>query len=136
MEIEQAEKSGTSHSIRDILEMIKGIVKLKPYENAFLKKLEEAIEENLSDSSFGVSQLNSAVSMSQIQVYRKLKALTNQTPSQFIRHYRLKKGQELLKTSDKTVAEIAYEVGFVDPNYFSRTFTNEFSQTPTKYRKQ
>lgn len=135
-EIEQAEKAGKNYSIKDILAMVEDKAKLQPYEDAFVKKLKNAIEENFSDSSFGVGQLNNVASMSQMQVYRKLKELVNQTPSQFIRNFRLLKGQELLKTSNKTVAEIAYEVGFMDPNYFSRIFTKEFSQTPSEYRKQ
>lgn len=139
-EIEQAEKAGINYSLKEILEMVKDDsilsdeVKHKPYEEAFIKKLKDSIEEHLSDSKFGVNQLSNAVSMSQMQVYRKLKVLTNQTPSQFIRNYRLQKGKELLSSSDNTIAEIAYEVGFTDPNYFSRTFTKEFTQTPTEYR--
>ena len=103
-------------------------------EEDFIRKLEAAIENNLGDSSFGVNQLFEAVSMSQMQVYRKLKASVNQTPSQFIRRYRLEVGKERLKHTHKTVAEIAYEVGFTDPNYFSRTFYQEFLITPSDYR--
>lgn len=134
IEIEQAEKEGTKYSVKDILAMVEDKRKLKPFENDFLKNLQHAIEDNLSDSTFGVSQLSDSVSMSQIQVYRKLKSLKNQSPSHFIRNYRLQKGQELLKNSNKTIAEIAYDIGFVDPNYFSRAFTQEFSQSPTEYR--
>lgn len=136
LEIEEAEKAGKNYSANDILEMVEGKAKLKPYEDAFITRLKGAIEENFSNSTFGTSQLNEAVSMSQIQVYRKLKALKNQTPSQFIRAYRLQKGKALLQTSNKTIAEIAYEVGFDDPNYFSRIFAKEFSITPTAYRQQ
>ena len=141
LEIEQAEKAGIRYSLKDILEMVEhnstvsDKVEYKPYEDAFIKKLKDTIEENLGDSTFGTSQLYHAVSMSQMQVYRKLKTLTNQTPSQFIRSHRLQKGKELLRTSDKTIAEIAYEVGFMDPNYFSRVFMKEFTQTPTEYRR-
>ncbi|NND31839.1 MAG: helix-turn-helix transcriptional regulator, partial [Saprospiraceae bacterium] len=133
-EIETAEEKGINYSLKDILEIVENRAKLKPRENAFVQKLEHAVEENLSDSTFGVSQLSVSVAMSQIQVYRKLKELRNQSPSQFIRNYRLQKGLKLLRTSDKTVSEIAYEVGFADPNYFSRIFTKEFSKTPTEYR--
>ena len=83
---------------------------------------------------FGVVQMCDSVAMSQLQVYRKLKALKNQSPTQFIRDYRLNRGKDLLRASDKTVAEVAYEVGFTDPNYFSRIFAKEFSQTPTEFR--
>ncbi len=134
-EIEQAEKDGKNLSVKDILELVENKAQLKPQERAFLQKLENAIEENLSDCSFGVVQMCDAVAMSHIQVYRKLRALKNQSPTQFIRDYRLQKGKDLLTTSDKTVAEVAFEVGFSDPNYFSRIFSKEFSQTPTEFRK-
>jgi AraC-like DNA-binding protein len=114
--------------------MVEERASLKPFESALIKKLEDAIESNLSGSSFGVVELSEAVAMSQIQLYRKLKALKNQSPSQFIREYRLHKGRELLKDTNETVSEIAYQVGFVDPNYFSRIFTKEFSVTPTEFR--
>lgn len=140
-EIDQAEKAGINYSLKDILKMVEVDSILSddlghtPYESAIIKKLKDTIEAHLSDSEFGVTELYNAVSMSQMQVYRKLKALTNQTPSQFISIHRLRKGKELLRSSDKTIAEIAYEVGFVDPNYFSRAFVKEFNQTPTEYRR-
>ena len=111
------------------------MAKQKPVKDTFIEKLENAIEKHLGDSTFGVNQLYKTVSVSQMQGYRKLKALTGQTPSQFIRNFRLLKGKALLTSTDKTVAEIAYEVGFTDPNYFSRAFQKAFSQSPTEYRK-
>jgi DNA-binding response OmpR family regulator len=102
-------------------------------EEAFLQKLHEHIQRNLSDAEFGVSQLAAATHLSQMQLYRKLKALTGKTPSQFIRSYRLQKGLELLKAGQLTVAEIAYEVGFTDPSYFSRTFQKEFRKNPSSF---
>ena len=62
------------------------------------------------------------------------KALTNRTPPQFIRSIRLQKAFELLKTTDLTVSEVAYDVGFSDPNYFSRTFLEEFGTRPSVMR--
>jgi AraC-like DNA-binding protein len=133
-DIEEAEMTGIHYTIKDILHMVEERASLKPFESALIKKLEDAIESNLSGSSFGVVELSEAVAMSQIQLYRKLKALKNQSPSQFIREYRLHKGRELLMDTNETVSEIAYQVGFVDPNYFSRIFTKEFSVTPTEFR--
>jgi signal transduction histidine kinase/DNA-binding response OmpR family regulator len=104
-------------------------------EEAFLQKLHEQIQRNLSDTEFGVPQLADAVHLSQMQLYRKLKALTGKTPSQFIRSYRLEKGLELLKAGQLTVAEVAYEVGFSDPSYFSRTFQKEFKRNPSRFLK-
>lgn len=105
-------------------------------EEQFIDRLRAAVQAELSDSEFGVPQLAQSVSMSQMQVYRKLKAITNQTPSQFIRSIRLEAGRALLGTPDLTIAEIAYDVGFSDPNYFSRTFQQQFGASPSDYRSK
>lgn len=102
---------------------------------AFLKKLATIVGEHLNNTTFSVPELAKSAQMSQTQVYRKLKALTNQTPSQFIRSIRLAKGKELLENSALTISEIAYEVGFTDPNYFSRTFQQAFGKSPRDFRK-
>nr|MBI1231355.1 response regulator [Cytophagales bacterium] len=104
-------------------------------EELFLQKLKEAVESNLDDTEFGPAQLFESVGMGQMQVYRKLKALTGKTPSQFIRSIRLKNGMNLLQTTEMNISEIAYQVGFSDPNYFSRTFQIEFKINPSDFRK-
>ncbi|WP_177179681.1 hybrid sensor histidine kinase/response regulator transcription factor [Cyclobacterium xiamenense] len=104
-------------------------------EETFLEKLKEAVLVNLDDSEFGPAQLSDSVAIGQMQVYRKLKALTGKTPSQFIRSIRLEKGMKLLQTTEMTISEIAYEVGFSDPNYFSRTFQLKYKITPSDFRK-
>ena len=73
--------------------------------------------------------------MSQVQVYRKLKALTGKTPSKYIRFIRMEKAMELLSTSNLNISEIAYNLGFSDPNYFSRTFQQVYGKTPSSIRK-
>lgn len=73
--------------------------------------------------------------LSQVQLYRKLKALTGLTPVQFIRHLRLEKAKHLLKTTDLHVSEVAYDVGFSDPAYFSRIFQKEFKVSPSYFLK-
>lgn len=103
-------------------------------EEPFLTKINSIIEEHIEDSEFGVSQLAKSADMSTTQIYRKLKALTGNAPSIYIRKQRLLRGKKLLRDSDLTVAEIAYSVGFSDPNYFSRTFHKEFGKPPSSYR--
>ncbi|MEM9261294.1 MAG: response regulator, partial [Bacteroidota bacterium] len=105
-------------------------------EAVFLHELEAAVEERLDDPDFGVPLLAAAVTMSQSQVYRKLKALVGKTPSQFIRSVRLRRGRELLTDPARNVSEIAYEVGFADPNYFTRTFNEEFGSSPSDWRRK
>ncbi len=104
-------------------------------EDKFLQKLHEQIQMHLSDAQFGVPQLASATDMSQMQLYRKLKALTGKTPSQFIRSYRLHRALELLKSGELNVSEVAYDVGFSDPSYFSRMFHKEFGKNPSSFLK-
>ena len=106
-----------------------------PIEDTFIETLKEAIENNLENTQFGVADLAKELHMSQMQIYRKLKALTGQTPSAMIRKARLLKGKSLLENKELSISEIAYQIGFSDPNYFSRTFHKEFGQSPRDYRK-
>jgi signal transduction histidine kinase/CheY-like chemotaxis protein len=103
-------------------------------EEEFLQALQAVVQDRLGDIDLGVVDLCRAVHLSHTQVYRKLKALTGKTPSQFIRTIRLQKGLQLLKTTNEPVSAIAYDVGFSDPNYFSRVFQEEYGQTPSSVR--
>ncbi|MCO6487986.1 MAG: response regulator [Phaeodactylibacter sp.] len=104
-------------------------------ENAFLQKIRSLVEEDISNQELSIAGLCEAAHLSHTQVYRKLKALTGRTPSQFIRSIRLDKARELLHSTDLNVSEIAYEVGYNDPNYFSRSFQQEFGVPPSSLRK-
>ncbi|MEM6725221.1 MAG: ATP-binding protein, partial [Bacteroidota bacterium] len=122
-----AAKTQLSHSIRQN--------KRSSPDDDFLKKLLQVVEHKMDDPDLGVVHLCQAVRLSNTQVYRKLKALTGRTPSQFILIFRLQLAIHNLKTSDLNVSEIAYAVGFNDPNYFTRTFTEEFGLPPSEIRK-
>jgi DNA-binding response OmpR family regulator len=104
-------------------------------EDVFLQKLCAVVEKRINDTDLGVKDLCFAAKLSPVQVNRKLKALTDKTPSLFIRLIRLQKGKEMLQSSDLTIAEVAYSVGFTDPNYFSRAFSEEFGHPPSERRK-
>jgi len=103
-------------------------------ELAFLEKLNGFIKDHLLDADFSMASLSKYLKMSQIQVYRKIKSLTHQTPTQYIRAKRLSKAVELLQNTQLNISEIAYQVGYTDPNYFSRTFHKEYGRTPSSYR--
>lgn len=105
-------------------------LKAPSIEDIFLRKINDHILDNLSDADFGYLQLASKMQLSKSQLFRKLKALTGKSPAIYIRSIRLQKGKELLQNPDLSIAEIAYEVGFKDPAYFSRTFSQEFGITP------
>ncbi|PSR12736.1 MAG: hypothetical protein C7N36_10765 [Bacteroidetes bacterium] len=102
-------------------------------EEVFFHRLHEHLQNHFSDVGFGVSQLAAAAHLSQMQLYRKLKALTGKTPSQFMSAYRLQQGLLLLQKGKLTVSEVAYQVGFTDPSYFSRMFQKEFRKNPSDF---
>jgi AraC-like DNA-binding protein len=101
---------------------------------AFIRKLNHILEANLSDENFGLPGLCRAAGVSRSQLFRKMKAAINEAPSDFIRMYRLRRAKELLQKTDMRVSEIAYEVGFRDPAYFSYSFHGAFGVTPSSVR--
>lgn len=100
-------------------------------EDAFLLKFHDYIEKNLSDSDLSVETIGAELGLSRVQLYRKMKALTGQSPVELLRSARLQKGRELLQSTDKNVSEIAYEVGFTAPSYFTKCFKDEFGVSPS-----
>ncbi|WP_367284684.1 hybrid sensor histidine kinase/response regulator transcription factor [Arcicella rosea] len=98
----------------------------------FVTKVYHLIESNLLDTNLNVEWLADQLSLSRTQLYRKIKALTNQSVHDFITTIRLKKASEYLQ-ENHTVAEISYMVGYSDPTTFSRAFQKQFGQTPKKY---
>ena len=103
-------------------------------EDLFMKKVREIIESNLDNENFSAPELCRAVGMGRTNLYAKIKALTDHSPARLIRNTRLTRAKELLKTSDLNISQIAFEVGFQDPAYFSRAFSKEFGISPNKYR--
>lgn len=104
-------------------------------DDIFMQKIKQAIAEKMEDHNFGIEDLCRAVGHSRTQVFRKMKALTGESPVRFIQKMRLRKAKALLQTAELNVSEIAYEVGFSDPNYFSRAFSKEFGIPPSAIRK-
>jgi signal transduction histidine kinase/DNA-binding response OmpR family regulator len=101
----------------------------------FMQRIHKILETNFASEQFGIKDLYTALEISRVQLHRKLIALTGQPTSHVIRNYRLAKAKQLLLSTSKTVAEIAYDTGFSDPNYFSRVFALEFGYPPTEIRK-
>ena len=99
----------------------------------FLQKINQAILENITNPKLNVSELCEITGLGNTQVYRKIKALTGLTPTLFIRSTRLHHAKKLLKSGSFNVSEVAYEVGFTDPNYFSRVFFQEFGKNPSEF---
>ncbi|MBX3242655.1 MAG: helix-turn-helix domain-containing protein [Chitinophagaceae bacterium] len=103
-------------------------------EDGFVKKVREAVEQNLTDVNFTVEKLCRLVFMSHSQLHRKLEALTGCSPNKFIRMIRLKKARELLQNSSNSIAAVALDCGYSDPGYFSRVFRQEYGVTPQEWR--
>lgn len=101
----------------------------------FVQKVIKLIHEDISNSNFGSDDLAKKLLISESQLYRKIKAITEKSTAVFIRSIRLQHAKELLSTSNKTVSETAYEVGFNDPSWFSRAFKDEFGCAPSDISK-
>ncbi len=108
---------------------------VKNSETKFLDKIITTIYENITQSDFGPDQLALELHISESQLYRKLKATSGKSTALFIRSIRLQKAKELIQTTDKTISEIAYDVGFNNPSYFSRAFKTEFGRAPSALSK-
>ena len=98
----------------------------------FLNKLTDIIHDNLGNEIFSVEILAEGVSMSRSQLFRKVKAITNQTPNEFIRNYRLDQAMEMLQEGDKKINQVAAAVGFKDEKYFSKRFKMRFELLPSE----
>lgn len=108
--------------------------KLNEADKTFVGRLRTAIQEHLGDSDFSVERLGEEIGLSRVQLYRKVKALTGQTPVELLRKARLTKARQLLEKTEKSVSEIAYEVGFTSPSYFNKCFKDEFDINPSSLR--
>lgn len=104
-------------------------------EDDFFQKVIKILKAELDNPNFSVAELSKEMHLSTTQMYRKLKAITGLPPNKFIRRFRLQNSLELLQNSSMNIAEIAYKVGFSDPNYFSRAFSEEFGKPPSEIRK-
>lgn len=124
--IGKLEKNGLSFLLKE---------KVENPQTKFLKQVIESIHAHLDDANFGPTQLSKEIRLSESQIYRKLKSITDKSTAIFIRSVRLQKAKELIETTDKTISEIAYQVGFNDPSWFSRAFKQEFNLAPSDIHK-
>ena len=102
----------------------------------FVEKFKALIDEKMGDSGLNVEDLGKDMGLSRVQLYRKIKSLTNYSPNELLRIARLKKAASLLASSDMTVSEIGYEVGFSSPSYFAKCYKELFGESPTDLLKR
>ncbi|HJW30439.1 MAG TPA: ATP-binding protein, partial [Saprospiraceae bacterium] len=105
-------------------------------EDEFITRIRTLIQEHLDDSEFSVNDIERGVFLSRSQLHKKLKALTGLSAMQYVSRIRLSAAREKLKSGDRSISDIAYEVGFSDPNYFSRAYSDEFGESPSETRKK
>ncbi len=94
------------------------------------------IEDNLDNADISVETMAEALAMSRVHLYKKLTAITDLTPSEFIRQIRLRHAEQLLRKSQLSVAEVAYRVGFNNPRYFSKYFKEMYGMMPSEYKNK
>lgn len=100
-------------------------------ESLFLIHFKDVVEARLSDSDLTVDDLAAAMNLSRVQLYRKVKAVSGSSPVELLRTARLNRGYQLLVKGDKNISEVAYEVGFTAPSYFTKCFKDEFGISPS-----
>lgn len=105
-------------------------------DQTFVTRLREVIRDNMGDSDFSVERIGEEIGLSRVQLYRKVKALTGQTPVELLRKARLERSRRLIEKTEKSVSEIAYEVGFTSPSYFNKCFKDEFGISPGVMREK
>ena len=99
-------------------------------ESAFIGRFKKVVEEKMVDSELSVETIGSELGLSRVQLYRKVKALTGNTPVDLLRKARLSKAHQMLQTTDLSVSEIAYQVGFTSPSYFTKCYKDEYGKVP------
>lgn len=111
-------------------------IEITSSEEIFIEKAISIIEKNLQNPKFSSEYLASELNMSNSSLYRKLKGLTNSSTAEFIRSIRIKRAAQLLSDKEKTITEIAYEVGFNDVKHFRTVFQKHFGCSPSEYREK
>ena len=104
-------------------------------EALFITRFKEVVEKRLADSDISVEDLAADMNLSRVQLYRKVKNLTGSSPVELLRTTRLNRAYQLLLTTDKSVSEVAYDVGFTAPSYFTKCFKEEFGMLPGDVRQ-
>jgi len=105
---------------------------LNSIDEEFIKRVLQVINEHISEEEFSIEELSKEAAMSRMHLHRKLKALAGKSPSLFIRAVRLIRARKLIKENKGTISEIAYDLGFGSPAYFTKCFKEEFGYLPSE----
>ena len=104
-------------------------------DEVFIEKALKIVEDQIDNSKFNVNQFAYDLAVSRPLLFTKLKALTGQTPNNFIKSIRLKRAAQLLETKKMNISEVAYKLGFNDTKYFGRCFREQYSMSPSEYKQ-
>jgi DNA-binding response OmpR family regulator len=110
--------------------------KVPELDKTFMDKFRAIIEEHITNADLNVDEIGRNLGLSRVQLYRKLKSLTNYAPNELVRIIRLKKAEQFLINSERSISEIAYDTGFSSPSYFTKCFREYFNENPTDYLKR
>ncbi len=108
---------------------------IPPSNDGFLMQVQNVFQENLSNENYDIAQMCRDLGLSKAALYQKIKAATATTPIAYLRAMRLEEARRLLHATDRNISEIAYSVGYRDPNFFTRVFTKEFGVSPKRMRE-
>ena len=128
--------SPANRRLRQVFEEEQQDEPVRSQDTIFAETLNEAIRQHMHNPNLKMDDLGEAVGLGRVQLYRKVKAITGQSPVELLRQMRLQRGYTLLQTTTKTVNEIAYEVGFNTPSYFSKCFREQYGKYPTDVREE
>lgn len=106
------------------------VSRLDDRDKAFVKQLHDIIKSNMGNSDFGVEDIGAEIGLSRVQLYRKVKAITGSSVVDLLRKARLAKARRLLEANSMNISEVAYEVGFSSPSYFTKCFKDEYGMLP------
>lgn len=123
-------------STRGFIEPEPSQVKITSLDEKFIDRAVKYVEDNISRSDLSVEELSRELGMSRVHLYKKILQLTGKTPIEFIRILRLKRAAQYLRESQLNVSEIAYQLGFNNPKYFSKYFIEEYGISPSEYQKK
>lgn len=126
-QLSQSERQAINHEIEEVEERGR-----TPQEEAFVRRLEEVMEARMADSELTVDQLAAEMNLGRVQLYRRTKALTGQSPNEKLRHTRLQHARALLLAGRHNISEAAYDVGFTSPSYFAKCYKDLFGENPTE----
>ena len=121
---------------RSLIDPEPDTIKITPLDEKMVEKAIKYVVTNIKRPDLSVEELSSHLGMSRVHLYKKLKATTGKTPVEFIRLIRLKRGAQMLRESQLNVSEIAFQLGYNSPKYFSKYFKEEFGVLPSVYQEK